>query len=163
VKPQHLPDSTNALAGSDAVVRQAAGRGALEAGNVTLPIGPRAPGAARIVLAHWLDGYAPTRVVSDALLLVSELVSNSVLHAGATAADVIRLTFALTDGHLLIEVENPGADGVIAPREPDLVNGNGFGLNVVIALAARWGVARGRRTRVWAELAWPTRVAAEHV
>jgi anti-sigma regulatory factor (Ser/Thr protein kinase) len=130
------------------------GRPAPERGEIVLPAAPRAAGAARIVLRQWLRGHAPSSVVDDAVLVASELVANSVRHADLTPEDVIRLGIELASDRVRIEVEDPGSTGAVAPRRPDFANGGGFGLNVVLALSARWGVVRGRTTRVWAELTW---------
>ena len=123
--------------------------------RLTLPAGSRAPGAARMVLGDWLCGQAPPGVIDDAQLVVSELVTNSLEHAGVSSADTLRLSIGPVHGGVRVEVEDTGSDGVIAPRAPDLVSGGGFGLNVVAALATRWGVDRDGTTRVWAELTWP--------
>jgi serine/threonine-protein kinase RsbW len=130
------------------------GRPAPERGEIVLPAAPRAAGAARIVLRHWLRGHAPPPVVDDAVLVASELVANGVRHAGVTPDDAIRLGIELARDRVRIEVEDPGSAGAVAPRRPDFANGGGFGLNIVLALAARWGVLRDRTTRVWAELTW---------
>ena len=121
--------------------------GALE---VCLPLDARAPGAARIVVGR-LTGRVPALVLADALLVVSELVSNGVCHSGASdGAIVVRVE--LTGTVVRLEVEDPGRGGVIAPRDPDL---GGFGLNLVHGLCERWGFERvaAGGTRVWAQLA----------
>src|SRR5688572_7592420 len=46
--------------------------------EVALPHGSTAPGAARMVIAHCLTGLVSQRVLRDAELLVSELVTNGV-------------------------------------------------------------------------------------
>jgi anti-sigma regulatory factor (Ser/Thr protein kinase) len=93
-------------------------------------------------------------VLQDAELVVSELLTNSVLHAGVTDRDVLRVHAELSRGILHLEIEDPGSDGEITPRLPDLQRGTGLGLNVVAALATRWGVTRNGNTGVWAELTW---------
>lgn len=136
-----------------------AARRAPPAGQIGLPAGSRAPGAARSHVGHHLRGQAPRRVITDAQLVVSELVTNSLEHAGMIRDDLLGLTIELGHGVVRLEVEDPGSRGEIVPRGPDLVTGGGFGLNVVVAVAARWGVIRDRTTRVWAELTWPADVA----
>jgi anti-sigma regulatory factor (Ser/Thr protein kinase) len=127
----------------------ARGAGALE---VRLPLDARAPGAARIVVGR-LRGRVPALVLEDARLVVSELVTNSVCHSGASAGAVVVVRVELTATMVRLEVEDPGRDGVIAPRAPDL--GGGFGLNLVEGLSERWGLERvaAGGTRVWAQLA----------
>ena len=85
-------------------------------------------------------------------LLVSELVTNSVRHAQLTRDMTIRVSVALVDGAVRIEVEDPG-DGAIAAVPPDREHGGGFGLYLVEILAERWGSTNDGKTCVWAELA----------
>jgi anti-sigma regulatory factor (Ser/Thr protein kinase) len=133
--------------------RQADNGAAREGGalDVRLPLDARAPGAARVLVGR-LRGRVPALVLDDALLVVSELVTNSVCHSGASdGAMIVRVE--LTGTMVRLEVEDPGRGGVIAPRTPDL--GGGFGLNLVQGLCERWGLERvaAGGTRVWAQLA----------
>jgi anti-sigma regulatory factor (Ser/Thr protein kinase) len=110
----------------------------------------QAPSAARDAVVAGLGGQVAEDVLADARLLVSELVSNSVRHAGLAAEDVVRLRADLTGGLLRLEVDDAGTAGSVAARPPT-VDG-GFGLHLVEALAHRWGVTREGFTRVWIEL-----------
>ena len=123
--------------------------------EASLPLDARAPGAARIVVAS-LRGRVPASVLDTAQLLVTELVTNSVRHSGASAAARVVVRVRLTDSMLRLEVSDPGCDGAIAPRAPDLQAGGGFGLNLVSAFSERWGLERvaAGGTRVWAQLAY---------
>jgi anti-sigma regulatory factor (Ser/Thr protein kinase) len=85
--------------------------------------------------------------------VVSELVSNSIQHAGLNADDVVRVAASLGDGVLRLAVGNRGCAGTIATARPDLDRGTGFGLYLVDALAQTWGVSRDADTVVWAEFA----------
>ena len=119
--------------------------------DVRLPLDVRAPGAARIVVGR-LRGRIPALVLDDALLVVSELVTNGVSHSGASDGAII-VRVELTGTMVRLEVEDPGRSGVIAPRAPG--PGGGFGLNIVQGLCERWGLERvaAGGTRVWAQLA----------
>jgi anti-sigma regulatory factor (Ser/Thr protein kinase) len=122
-----------------------------EALQVRLPLDVQAPGAARILVGRLRD-QVPVLVLQDALLVVSELVTNGVCHSGACdGAIVVRVE--LTGTMVRLEVEDPGRGGMVAPRAPD--PGGGFGLNLVQGLCERWGVERvaAGGTRVWAQLA----------
>ena len=137
---------------NERIGRQGGAGAAREGGaqEMCLPLDARAPGAARNVVGR-LRGQVPALVLEDALLVVSELVTNSVCHSGASdGAIVVRVE--LTDSMVRLEVEDPGRGGVIAPRDPDL---GGFGLNLVHGLCERWGLERQAAggTRVWAQLA----------
>jgi anti-sigma regulatory factor (Ser/Thr protein kinase) len=120
-----------------------------------IPIGPQAPGAARRVITRSLQDRVGAPVLANAALLVSELVTNSVRHSGAgDGADVVVRVHVWRD-ICRIEVQDPGCDGVIAPRPQGPIDGSGMGLHLVQILSERWGVVRatGGPTRVWAQLA----------
>ena len=90
-------------------------------------------------------------MLRDARLLVSELVTNSVRHAGLAADGVVHISADVTGGILRLEVDDAGTAGRVAARPPSPEGG--FGLHLVEALAHRWGVTREGCTRVWVELA----------
>ena len=66
--------------------------GAGDLGDVTLTSGPRMPGAARAFVFDWLDGRASAELLSDAQLLVTELVTNSFLYGEDRSDERVRLT-----------------------------------------------------------------------
>jgi serine/threonine-protein kinase RsbW len=105
----------------------------------------------RAVLRGWLAGRVPERELGDAELVATELVANSVRHAGLGASDVVRVRATEGDGILHLEVEDPGRAGKPQRRDLDPLHG-GIGLNVVDALALHWGVAGEGGTVVWADL-----------
>lgn len=124
-----------------------------ELADVTLALDRRAPGLARTVVASCLADHVTSSVLDDAQLLVSELVTNSLLHGGTPEGEDLVVRVHLWRGMCRLEVEDEGCDGVIAPRPPDPAGG-GMGLNLVQMLSLRWGVVRGPAgpTRVWAQL-----------
>jgi anti-sigma regulatory factor (Ser/Thr protein kinase) len=136
--------------------RETGRMGAGESLDVHVPLDARAPATARSLLAPWLRDRVAADVLDSVQLLLSELMSNSVRHSGASAGDLAVVRVRLTRDTIRLEVEDPGRGGVIAPRSPNLQRGDGYGLNVVQALSRRWGapkrVAAGG-TRVWAQLA----------
>jgi serine/threonine-protein kinase RsbW len=125
-----------------------------ELAEVPIPVALSAPAVARGLVARCLDGRVPTLVLENAQLLVSELVTNSVRHSGAGEGDDVVVRVHVWRDMCRLEVEDPGGDGVIAPRPPGPVDGSGMGLNLVQMLSERWGVVRaaGGPTRVWAQL-----------
>jgi anti-sigma regulatory factor (Ser/Thr protein kinase) len=88
---------------------------------------------------------------ADAQLLLSELVTNSVLHG--SGENVVVLIDASDDGHLRCEVVDEGSGFVPTGRAHQQQIG-GWGLDLVENLASSWGVREGS-THVWFELAPP--------
>jgi anti-sigma regulatory factor (Ser/Thr protein kinase) len=122
--------------------------------EVAIPLGVQAPGVARSVVAEWLADQVAPYVLEAALLLVSELVTNSVRHSGVPEGEDVVVRVDLWRDGCRLEVEDPGRDGVIAPQPQDPLKGGGMGLNLVQMLSERWGVVRAAEgpTRVWAQL-----------
>ena len=121
--------------------------------EVTVSAGPGAPARARSAVGRWLDGRVTDAVREDAVLLVSELVSNSTRHAGAPSGAAIRVRLTLQDRVVHVRVLDRGRQGAVAARDPDDDGRGGYGLQLVASLAADWGVRRGLGTEVWFELA----------
>ena len=91
------------------------------------------------------------QVAFDVRLLVSELVANSVRHAGL-AEPTDRVKLELSDSRLRVEVRDPGE--VRVPRRgprSSAVEG-GRGLQIVAAIAHRWGIDRDEPIAVWFEI-----------
>jgi len=122
--------------------------------ETAIAIGTTAPRVARSVVARWLADHVAPSVLDTALLLVSELVSNSVRHSGVPEGEAVVVRVRLWQDGLRLEVEDPGFSGVIAPQAPDLLSGGGMGLQLVQTLSQRWGVVRAAAgpTCVWAQL-----------
>jgi anti-sigma regulatory factor (Ser/Thr protein kinase) len=99
-----------------------------------------------------LDVSGPFR--DDALLVVSELATNAVLHSGSDPDQEIEVVAELLPDGLRIEVTDGGrSQSTPAPRAADHSGPGGMGLRVVQAVARGWGAERCHGTRVWAELA----------
>ena len=118
---------------------------------LTLPGGPAAPGEARRAVTRALAGHVAAEAEGDALIVVSELVTNAVRHGGARAdSDTVSLHVGLTPAGVRIEVTDPGAGfrpGGHGPRAD-----GGYGLHLLDRLATRWGVAGAEPVTVWVEL-----------
>ena len=125
--------------------------GLVQIGEATVVCGPEAARAARALVSKWLDGQAQAELHDDACLLVSELVTNSVLHADLPAGAPLRISTFAVNGLVRVEVEDRG-QGAVRMRAADPGDG-GFGLRLLELLAARWGVEQEDGTRVWFELA----------
>ena len=84
---------------------------------------------------------------------MSELVTNSVVHAGLSPDEAITVTVTVQDGLARGEVRDrrPGFEPPKEPApKPDLAGG--WGLYVVNRVADRWGVANTGSKSVWFEI-----------
>jgi anti-sigma regulatory factor (Ser/Thr protein kinase) len=99
-----------------------------------------------------LRGSLDPRVFDDLRLLVSELVTNSLRHAGLSGHDEIRLRVQLTDDSVRVEVVDRGPGFTPQQPRPSLYQESGWGLFLVRQLASRWGFRGDPATCVWFEL-----------
>ncbi len=106
-----------------------------------------APRQARALVAG-LVGLSD-RVRYDLTLVVSELVANAIRHAPTTVDGEVRLLIAPRDGHVHVEVRDPG-EGF--DPTPDPVREGGLGLITVSRIAREWGISTGSGTTVWCNL-----------
>jgi anti-sigma regulatory factor (Ser/Thr protein kinase) len=117
--------------------------------SLRLTGGPQAAAHARRALTR-LRGDLDPPLVETLRLLLTELVSNSVKHAGA---DTLTIKIVVGRAAVLTEVtdEGPGFDP--ARTGTPRADQTGWGLFLVERLARRWGVATdAQATRVWFEL-----------
>lgn len=107
-----------------------------------------APGAARRFVAGALAGWEMAHLIDRGVLLVAELSSNAVVHAGSD------FTVGLTRRGRGVRV-SVGDSSSVPPHARDRGAGplGGEGLRIVNAIAARWGheLVDGGKV-VWAEL-----------
>ncbi len=105
------------------------------------------------MLSH-LASHIPQTTASDVALLVSELVTNSVVHANGCASLTLTVEVVMVDDRLRITVVDPGSG--LEPRSlpPDPETVGGIGLFFVNELSEAWGVAREGTggTRVWCDI-----------
>ena len=117
--------------------------------RTTLPASVTTPAAARAVAREAVERGRATVRIDDVALVVSELVTNAVLHG---AGDI---TLHLTVEQSTVHVEVIDADPVTPEAveiAPDAESGRG--LLLVSKVAKRWGVEpAGTGKVVWAELA----------
>jgi anti-sigma regulatory factor (Ser/Thr protein kinase) len=105
--------------------------------------------ATRDALAAWQLGH----LEEAAVLLVSELVTNAVLHAADTGAIGLELTSTGTSLQVAVQDGDPTWRQA---RSPAGCGESGFGFLLVDSLARRWGVRRiAGGKAVWAELDTP--------
>jgi anti-sigma regulatory factor (Ser/Thr protein kinase) len=131
------------------------------AGGVTTPNRDRAvrtwllperhaPLAARQFLLG-LSGIPAARL-SEIQVMVSELVTNSVIHAGLRGDQSIGLSVSWPGSRLRVEVSDAGP-GFVTPPAPAPADAlGGRGLFLVEQMSDGWGAATTDRTRVWFEI-----------
>ena len=85
------------------------------------------------------------------VLLISEVVSNAVLHSGGPADAPITLTAMVTQDVFHVSVTDAGDGFTPGERDPARVEG-GYGLFLLEKAASRWGVEVTSPTTVWFEL-----------
>jgi anti-sigma regulatory factor (Ser/Thr protein kinase) len=100
-----------------------------------------------------LSDQLPEDLLGDVRLLVSELVTNALRHAGLDENDRIELAVGVTDSAVRVEVTDHGRgfDPEAIPTDPEVAQG--WGLYLVATLSDRWGAeSHDGSTRVWFEL-----------
>ena len=117
-----------------------------------LPRTADAPGLARRSVQHMAGGQLdhPEREMVE--ILMTELVTNAVVHTGRDAGENVILRFAVAPERIRVEVHDHGigfsTEQLARPRtEP-----GGYGLMMVDRGASRWGTSVQGGTCVWFEL-----------
>jgi hypothetical protein len=148
-----------------------------------VPPEPRSVPSSRDFCRDTLTGWDLTHLADDAQVILSELVTNGVLHAGTplsltVSAETGNLEIAVSDGSRAVPVVRPRREdlegdldaliaasditGLDGDRDPRLHMGSaesvvgGRGLQLVVSLAAEWGVDKSASGKsVWARLPVP--------
>jgi len=114
---------------------------------LVLPIDGRSVAAARRFLRTLLDGHQAT-ATDDAVLMISELVTNAVRHAHI----LLRVMVSIADQTLRVEVSDDDPTLPVAP-DPQHHATSGRGLRIVDDLADEWGIIPNTDGKtVWFEL-----------
>jgi anti-sigma regulatory factor (Ser/Thr protein kinase) len=115
----------------------------------TLGPHPSSAGEARRFAARALVGWGAPDLVDTVTLLVSELVTNAILHARST----VLLAVELRGSTVHVEVsDESAAQPQLLPADEGTVNGRGLGL--VDSCADHWGTDRlGNGKCVWFDVA----------
>lgn len=115
--------------------------------SMAIPHGPAGVGQARHRMREQLIGSGVSEsVIDDAVLILSELVSNACRHGrplgGSEIGDGdIRAAWHIEKaGRLTVEVTDGGGPTRPAPATPSVTARGGRGLNIITALAQDWGV-----------------------
>jgi anti-sigma regulatory factor (Ser/Thr protein kinase) len=105
-----------------------------------------APALGRQALSDAL-GDVPARTVQDAQLLLTEVMTNAIRHAGLGNEDVISVRIRDLQSRVEVEVSNAGSafdPTMLRPRSAEA----GWGLLLLDRIAEEWGVREGPRGEV---------------
>jgi anti-sigma regulatory factor (Ser/Thr protein kinase) len=104
-----------------------------------------------------ITGFSADRGISETTLatlnlLVSEIVTNAVIHPDVDHASRLRLYARIEPTHIHVHVTDQGAGFTPKPRDPAQFGG-GYGLYLLEKASSSWGVdTSGGTTTVWFEL-----------
>jgi anti-sigma regulatory factor (Ser/Thr protein kinase) len=121
--------------------------------HLSLAPAPTSPATARAAVGRTLVTWGVDDAAADeALICVSELVTNAIVHAGTSRVEV---TVQLEGDRILLLVADGGLEGAAelssADRDPEAAGGRG--LLLVEGLSRAWGVeTTAQGTTVWCEL-----------
>ncbi|MFV2120684.1 ATP-binding protein [Streptomyces sp. Act-28] len=136
-------------------------RGAKEVSGVALVVAQQVPTSSSMAVPHGPAGVGEARrrmreqlrrgglaeaVVDDAVLILSELLSNSCRHgrpldAAEIGEGAVRAAWRVdAHGALTVEVTDGGGPTRPVPSTPSVTARGGRGLNIISALAQDWGV-----------------------
>lgn len=102
-------------------------------------------------------GLSP-RLVDDAALVLSELLTNALRHARPLDGGSVEVSWAVTGSEVEVAVSDGGAATRPVAGHPPATALGGRGLSIVADLAEHWGVVdRPGRTTVWARVTARTR------
>lgn len=99
-----------------------------------------------------LAGQVPSERLEVLRLLVSELVTNSILHARSEAGGRIGVRVQTSPWVVRAEVRDSGTGFELPDPVPEEDLSSGWGLYFIDTLADRWGTYRSTSTCVWFEM-----------
>jgi len=119
--------------------------------QLTIPAHPGAGAIARRAVSVWLGGHPR---LDDALLALTELVNNAVLHGGLGPGEEITIAMKAERDGIRLTVRHVGVlfdSRQLPPQSPD--PGASRGLAIVERIADSWGVdSDGAEVTAWFEV-----------
>jgi anti-sigma regulatory factor (Ser/Thr protein kinase) len=121
---------------------------------VLLPHAPSSVGVARRRLGADLRAHGvPEAVVGDAILVVSELLSNAIKHGRPLPGGQVQVSWSLGDASLEVAVGDGGGATRPHPVRRGVSALGGRGLTIVEKVSCGWGTRTNEQgTTVWAVL-----------
>ncbi|GHE88503.1 ATP-binding protein [Streptomyces longispororuber] len=111
-------------------------------GMVLCPV-PESVRCARRWFRRFFDGHRLNCSADDCVLMLSELVTNAVLHGQADGPWRVRVRWYRVGDALRVEVRNPGCPALVRLRTPAATEAHGRGLVLVDGLADAWWAGAG--------------------
>ena len=133
-----------------------------ESSVLLLPFTAASVGVARRrLVSDLIDAGVYGGAVTDAALVISELLSNALQHAGPLPDSAVRVAWQLDTDSVRISVSDGGGPTRPELGEPGQYTTGGRGLRIVARLSRSWGIGSDDDgTTVWAEIKLPQMAAA---
>jgi anti-sigma regulatory factor (Ser/Thr protein kinase) len=144
-----MPDQARARQDGDRRAATLFGR----PGSFRLSLAPDslAPKRARSALTELDVGLDPA-VRERSSVVLSELITNCIKHAGLGGSERIDVEFSIRPELVRLEVTDPGDGFEIVALEPGRDDGTGgWGFWLIEQMTDRWGVDFSHSTNVWCE------------
>ena len=101
----------------------------------------------------------PRPIADDAILVLSEMLSNALRHARPLGSGKIKVAWDIRGTTIEIQVTDGGGATRPHPAQPSVSSLGGRGLSIVTTLTSDWGVrTEGAHTTVWAVM--PAKLSA---
>ncbi len=125
-----------------------------ESSALLLPFTASSVGVARRhLVSDLIEAGVSAPAVTDAALVLSELLSNALQHAGPLPGSAIRVAWDLDSDSVRVSVSDGGGSSRPELGQPTTTTTGGRGLRIVARLSRRWGtLCDDEGTTVWAEV-----------
>ena len=115
--------------------------------------GPGVSLARHAFATELMNAKVSDEVRQDAMLVISELVSNAVKHAAPLPDGFVRVSCSIDEDRLRIEITDGGAVTRPNPAVATVFALGGRGLDIVRTISRDWGVIQDEDTvTVWADV-----------
>ncbi|MEO6790510.1 MAG: ATP-binding protein [Ornithinibacter sp.] len=146
--------------GSELEVAESSGPGS-ESIICTVRVESDAASVARVrhqIVADLQERQLSEKIVDEAEIVASELLTNAVRHARPLSDGTIRVRWKIRGEVVEVEVTDGGGSTVPHPAPRTVWLSSGRGLRIVRSIAHEWGVTEDRTGNVvWATLGGPSR------